>query len=109
MRLGRKLRRPAPKLTYKDKFVRLWDRMKDPDWRRYFRLILAGKAIGLALLALAMLVVVPAAMSLPSALSGSTVRAQASAPAAADTTPAAAAPATAAAATAAATAASTAP
>jgi ammonium transporter, Amt family len=38
------------KLSYPQKFSRLRERMKDPEWRRYFKIILAGKAVALLLL-----------------------------------------------------------
>ena len=32
------------KLSYSEKFTRLGVRLRDPEWRRYFKIILAGKA-----------------------------------------------------------------
>jgi len=47
------------KLSYSQKFKRLGERLHSPEWRRYFRTILMGKAIGIALL-VALIVVGPA-------------------------------------------------
>ena len=44
--------RTAPRgehLSLKDKLVRLADRMKDPEWRRYGFTLASGKVLGLAL------------------------------------------------------------
>ncbi|HET6897599.1 MAG TPA: hypothetical protein VFK70_04595, partial [Vicinamibacteria bacterium] len=44
---------PAPasrRLTYSEKFSRLATRWRDPQWRDYAMLLLAGKALGIALL-----------------------------------------------------------
>ena len=38
------------KLRLSEKFSRLGTRMKDPEWRRYFKLIAVGKFLGLAIL-----------------------------------------------------------
>jgi ammonium transporter, Amt family len=38
------------KLTYPEKFSRLATRLRDPKWRRYGMLLLAGKALGIVLL-----------------------------------------------------------
>ena len=38
------------KLRLSEKFSRLGTRMKDPEWRRYFKLIALGKFLGLAIL-----------------------------------------------------------
>jgi len=57
------------KLPFSEKLVRLHVRLRDPEWRRYFKIILAGKAIGILLL-LALIVVGPAILH---ALSGSSV------------------------------------
>ena len=40
---------PAEKLTFAEKFSRLATRLQDPEWRRYGMVILAGKAMGIAL------------------------------------------------------------
>jgi Amt family ammonium transporter len=50
------------KLSWAGKFARLQDRWRDPEWRRYFKTIMAGKALGLAVLLLVIvaLTVVPA-------------------------------------------------
>jgi Amt family ammonium transporter len=47
------------KLSYSQKFKRLGERLHEPQWRRYFRTILMGKAIGIALL-VALIIVGPA-------------------------------------------------
>jgi Amt family ammonium transporter len=48
---------PEPKLTLSAKFSRLAARLRDPEWRRYGRLLFAGKAMGIGLLLLIMAVV----------------------------------------------------
>src|SRR4029453_1291145 len=40
----------AGKLTFSEKVTRLGGRLRDPRWRRYGMLLLAGKALGIALL-----------------------------------------------------------
>ena len=53
------------KLRFAQKVTRLGQRLRDPEWRRYFKTIIAGKAIGMALL-LAVIVgiaVIPALIS----------------------------------------------
>ncbi len=67
----------ADRLTFGRKLARLGDRLKDPEWRRYGRTLLAGKMLGLALLA----VVIVGVAVIPGMISG-TVHAQAAAPAA---------------------------
>jgi Amt family ammonium transporter len=62
------------KLTYGEKISRLRERLRDPEWRRYFKTIIAGKAIGMAIL----LAVVVGIAVLPALLSG-TAHAQAAA------------------------------
>jgi Amt family ammonium transporter len=55
------MRRKVPgleKLSYTEKLSRLRLRLRDPEWRRYFKVILMGKALGIALM-LALIVVVP--------------------------------------------------
>ncbi|MGA3066854.1 MAG: ammonium transporter [Tepidisphaeraceae bacterium] len=47
------------KLRMADKFVRLRQRLKDSEWRRYFKTILIGKALGICLMLVA-IVVLPA-------------------------------------------------
>jgi ammonium transporter, Amt family len=39
----------TPKLTMAEKWFRLKTRLKDPEWRRYGKLVLAGKLMGFAL------------------------------------------------------------
>ena len=41
---------PTENLTYREKFGRLGFRLRDPQWRRYGMLLLAGNALGIALL-----------------------------------------------------------
>src|SRR5690348_8248761 len=51
--------RPAPAadtLTYREKFSRLGTRWQDPSWRQYGMLLLAGKALGIAVLFTALVV-----------------------------------------------------
>ncbi len=45
------------KLSLSEKFSRLAVRLKDPEWRRYGRLLLAGKALGVALVLLVIVVI----------------------------------------------------
>jgi Amt family ammonium transporter len=47
------------RLSYSEKFSRLRTRLNDSEWRRYFKIILAGKALGILLL-LALIIVGPA-------------------------------------------------
>ena len=61
------------KLSFGGKISRLGRRLQDPEWRRYFRTILAGKAIGLSIM-VAVILMVPIFMN---AFSGSTASAQA--------------------------------
>ena len=53
-RMGRARVRPSPcrekKLTYQEKFSRLATRWRDPQWRHYGIVLLAGKALGIAML-----------------------------------------------------------
>jgi Amt family ammonium transporter len=46
------------RLTFSQKFSRLADRLKQPEWRHYAKLLIAGRLLGLAVLA-AIIVVVP--------------------------------------------------
>jgi len=51
-RAGGRTLRPSPdaeKLTYPEKFSRLNTRLRDPQWRRYGMLLLAGNALGVVL------------------------------------------------------------
>ena len=57
------------KLSYSQKLSRLGTRLLDPEWRRYGMLLLAGKFLGLACIALLVLLI----NVVPSLLSG-TVR-----------------------------------
>src|SRR5580700_3097126 len=61
------------KLNFSRKLSRLVERMKEPEWRRHFRAILVGKALGLALLFF-LIVSVPAVYH---AISGSSAYGQA--------------------------------
>src|ERR1700694_2535461 len=62
----------ARKLTYTEEFSRLALRWRDPQWRDYGMLLLAGKALGIAVL-FGMIAVVP---MLIRAVSGTVVYAQ---------------------------------
>jgi len=62
------------KLSYAEKFSRLRLRLRDPEWRRYFKLIMAGKALGI-LIVLGLIVIGPAVFH---ALTGSAAFGQAS-------------------------------
>ncbi len=44
--------RKGPKLSMAQKFSRLAVRLRDPEWRRYGKLLLAGKALGVGLVLL---------------------------------------------------------
>ena len=83
----------ARRLTYAEKFSRLGTRLRDPQWRRYGALLLAGKALGITLL-FGMIAGGPALIRSASNLVGTVVYAQTtSLPAeAAMAAPAAAAP-----------------
>jgi ammonium transporter, Amt family len=72
------------KLSWGGKFARLGRRLQDPEWRRYFKFVIAGKFIGLAMM-VALILMVPIFMD---ALSGSKASAQQSATPAAATQPA---------------------
>ncbi|MDB5171303.1 MAG: ammonium transporter [Phycisphaerales bacterium] len=60
-------RRLGGKLSYREKFSRMGERLKDPDWRKYFYTIAAGKALGIALVMAVILAiaVLPAMLSAP--------------------------------------------
>ena len=45
-----KARRGADKLSFSQKLSRLRDRLRNAEWRRYGMLLLAGKALGIAVL-----------------------------------------------------------
>ena len=62
------------RLSYSEKFSRLRERLHDPEWRRYFKIILAGKALAILLL-LGLIVIGPALFH---AVTGSNVFGQAS-------------------------------
>jgi Amt family ammonium transporter len=69
-----KLLKVQPRLTYGAKVRRLGDRLRDPEWRRYLRTILVGKAIGMGIL----LAIIIGIAVIPGMLSG-TAHAQAAA------------------------------
>ena len=78
-------KKKGPKLTYAQKFSRLRERLRDPEWRRYFKIILAGKALGIAL----MVVVILTLPTILSLITGSSALGQATtAPAATAVQPA---------------------
>jgi len=87
----------AEKLSWSDKISRLRMRLKDPQWRRYFKMIIVGNALGVAAVMLIILAI-NIAPALPSLFCG-TASAQttqpATVPAAAPTTDATTAPTTA--------------
>src|SRR5689334_14970996 len=45
------------RLSMSEKFSRFSGRLRDPEWRRYFGLIMVGKAVGVAVLLLAVLAI----------------------------------------------------
>ena len=47
----------SPRLSFGQKLTRLGHRMKDPQWRRYGMLLMAGKMLGLVVLALVVLTI----------------------------------------------------
>ena len=49
--------RRSPRLSLAQKLLRLRARLRDPEWRRYGRLLLAGKAIGVGLVLLIVTVI----------------------------------------------------
>ena len=51
------IRRQATQLSLSEKFTRLGTRMRDPEWRRYGRLLLTGKVLGVGLTLMTMFVV----------------------------------------------------
>ena len=52
-----RVKKEAKILSWADKCVRLAERMKDPEWRRYGMTLLAGKMLGLIVLAMVVLIV----------------------------------------------------
>ena len=54
--------KPGERLSYSQKLSRLAERLRDPEWRRYGRLLLTGKLMGVGLVLLFM--VSPPACSL---------------------------------------------
>ena len=60
------------KLSFSQKLSRLKDRMSDPQWRRYAKLLVAGKFLGLALV----LGLMVAMSAIPQLLNGTPVFAQ---------------------------------
>jgi len=83
-RLLRRKRRPfAQKLTYRQKFARLAQRLHQPEWRRYGMQLLLGKFLGLAAVIILVLAIFPGAgATFKALLGGRPAHAQASAPAA---------------------------
>jgi Amt family ammonium transporter len=77
------------RVTFRDKIARLGGRLKDPEWRRYGKLLLTGKAIGVSAVLLIMLTVRIA----PEVFSAGAAHAQEATPAATTDATAAAAPA----------------
>src|SRR5580704_10799103 len=75
------------KLPLSQRLARLAGRLKDPEWRRYGRLLVLGKALGIGLVFLIMLGI-PAILSVAPSLISGTANAQQ-----ADAKPADAAPA----------------
>src|SRR5689334_22546269 len=73
------------RLSFTDKLGRLADRMKQPEWRRYAKLLVAGKLLGIA----AVFAIMFAVEVAPNIMGGSSAVAQApaAAPAAAPATP----------------------
>jgi Amt family ammonium transporter len=53
----RAVAQPEPTLSFAEKSARLASRLRDPEWRRYGKLLLVGKAMGVALVLLTMLAV----------------------------------------------------
>jgi Amt family ammonium transporter len=51
------IRRQATQLSLSEKFTRLRARLRDPEWRRYGRLLLTGKVLGVGLTLMTMFVV----------------------------------------------------
>jgi ammonium transporter, Amt family len=72
--MSKSVAKKKEKLTYAEKFSRLRVRLRDPEWRRYFKLIMAGKALGI-LIVLGLIVIGPAVFH---ALTGSAAFGQAS-------------------------------
>jgi len=83
--MRRSVAKKKERLSYSEKFARLRTRLRDPEWRRYFKIILAGKALGILLL-LSLIVIGPAVFR---ALTGTSAFGQASAAPAAASQPAA--------------------
>jgi Amt family ammonium transporter len=52
-----RISRPGTKLSLSEKLSRLAARMRDPEWRRYGKLLLAGKMMGVGLLLLTIFVI----------------------------------------------------
>ncbi len=51
------IRRQATQLSLSEKFTRLRARLRDPEWRRYGRLLLTGKVLGVGLTLMTMFVI----------------------------------------------------
>src|SRR5215510_16102316 len=52
-----RISRPGTKLSLSEKFSRLASRLRDPEWRRYGKLLLTGKMLGVGLLLLTIFVI----------------------------------------------------
>jgi ammonium transporter, Amt family len=74
----------SARLTFGDKLSRFGERLKDPEWRRYLKLLFTGKMLGIAACLLIMLAIRIA----PEVFSSGNVHAQEAAPAPAAETPA---------------------
>ena len=59
----RRYARNQERLSFGERFSRLGERLKDPQWRRYGLTLLAGKMLALAILAFVLLVAVPSVLS----------------------------------------------
>ncbi len=89
--------RSEVKLTFSEKYSRFRERLRDPQWRHYFRLICVGKLAGIALTLLLAFMVLPGGWSVVTGLfAGRSAHAQATVPAEAAATAPATAPAAAA-------------
>src|SRR5215475_5722330 len=69
------------RMSLSEKVFRLKSRLRDPQWRRYGKLLFAGKLMGIALV-IGLMVGVPTAIrELPKMMFGTTVQAQDAKPA----------------------------
>jgi ammonium transporter, Amt family len=72
----RAVAKDTKRLCFSEKLTRLRVRMRDPEWRRYFKVILAGKALGILL----MLAIIFCGMLVMNMMGGSSAYGQAAAP-----------------------------